>query len=469
MSGQALTSSQGSIATLAVTVALAGASFAATAGITTANNDGNVALTGQVATFAQRAPSPDSIQAITGTAITSSAGSPTISIRGDTFVGITLTSAAGFMSAFGADRTVNLSPQEAAFVLGTVVSGGQSLSGITLTFSTGTLQTTNTPTSTLLGLDINSTPGTIIAGQDAGVDSFVQSALGTPVVNMTLAVAGIDLVSSQGSVAITGDVVQPIVGTDLISSIGAVVVDAQPPLTGLSAAFSQSPFGAPGMAALTGSTITGATGILFTTEDRTQALIGTSMSAIDGLAVTSYLAFVSGAQIDLSQSDLGPREVTLTGASMAAIPGFVIPPAIEVVAGHGGGYLRKHHFMDYARRPTDEDVQRERERLGILPPSIQKAVDKVIAAQVAKPDSYESAVALAEKVTEPRAQVRLKSAIRAEIPDKRATVPADATFIAQTLILDALVKDWENRQRADQAAKDESTEIQELLELWLRS
>jgi hypothetical protein len=121
-------------------------------------------------------------------------------------------------------------------------------------------------------------------------------------------------------------------------------------------------------------------------------------------------------------------------------------------------YGGKRRRWDFLPRPTDEEVRLERERLGILPPAVQRAVEAVVEARASAPESYESAIDLANRTVEEA--VKLKGLIRKQIPDKRATIPSDAVFIAQTLILARLQKRFEAQQAED-------SEIGHILALWL--
>ena len=95
--------------------------------------------------------------------------------------------------------------------------------------------------------------------------------------------------------------------------------------------------GAPGGATLIGAEVLVTAGEIHTDDDRTYALIGQSMTISDGLAVTSYLAFATGQVLTVGQQEIGPRGVTLTGASVAVSAGVVSPPVTDPGTGGGGG------------------------------------------------------------------------------------------------------------------------------------
>jgi hypothetical protein len=262
--------------------------------------------------------------------------------------------------------------------------------------------------------------------------------------------------------------------------LGAVAIDL--PLTGQSATYATGNVSAAGdvTIALTGQSATYATGTL--AASISLALTGTSSTASAGTVSPALSAGLTGSsatgtagtigtpQIDLPingssatyatgnvQAPGQDVTIALTGISLTYAQGTITAPS---ASGSSGGYFHggKKRHLDYLPSPTAEEIQRERERLGILPPSVQKAVERVVVQKAATPETYEAAIAFAERLTADA--LGIKKAIRAAIPERRATVPADAVYIAQSLILDKLRKRFE----ADRA---EEAELQEILTLWL--
>jgi hypothetical protein len=88
--------------------------------------------------------------------------------------------------------------------------------------------------------------------------------------------------------------------------------------------------GAPGTAALTGTTLTSSAGTVFLDNDRVYALVGASMTASDGIAFASPLAFVSGQELAVGQEGIGPREVALSGEASTFVTGEVFAPIVRI-------------------------------------------------------------------------------------------------------------------------------------------
>ena len=135
---------------------------------------------------------------------------------------------------------------------------------------------------------------------------------------------------------------------------------------------------------------------------------------------------------------------------------------VTVSAQASGGFPTRgrRRVFDYTRRPSAEDIARERERLGILPPAMRRAVESTVARVAARPESFDSAIALAERTAQGVESIRLKSDLRTELP-KNTKITPDALYLTQFLLLDALAR------RFDPPIESDEEEIADILALWL--
>lgn len=316
MAGQALTSGQGSVGR-GVTLALVGIALTLTAG----NLGGSVS--GQQFEVSQGTVVQSISVAVSGSEITSAAGTLTPQTGEQRLVGQGITSASGSVYPSGNDVTVNISGVEAAFVPGVVDAGGQPLSGSAITSAAGT--PVYSLSLAITGIESVSAAGTISPGIDAD-DTYVQTFIGSTVGSFDVALTGSGVAVSAGTM-ITQDGEEMLTGQASTSGQGTAAVDVLMPITGQEITTAQSPFGAPGMADLTGSAITVSAGDVFTTNDRTYALTGQSITVGQGNAVTSYLAFATGQVLTVSAQEIGPRAVALTGEQVGVGQGDVTGPA----------------------------------------------------------------------------------------------------------------------------------------------
>jgi hypothetical protein len=327
--GQVITSALQTLSEFVISVALAGAQIVSGAGSVTSSvdegGDVTVPLTGSEVVVSAGTVGPDYTRALTGEAVTLSAGTASYGLD-PTFGGQAITSASGTLVAEGpAGVTVHISGVEAEFVLGSIVSGGQSLTGSASTGAAGT-QTPNLAVA-ISGAEITSGQGFVSSGIDAD-DTYIFSSQGS-VASLTVEVAleGDQMDAGQGSLTATGDAFGTLTGSASTPAAGTLAPDMAVALSGSAVAGELGTFGAPGGAALTGSAVTVTAGDVFTTDDRSFALTGEQMTVGQGDAVTSYLAFATGEQLTVSAQDIGPRGIELTGQQIAVEQEDLIAPS----------------------------------------------------------------------------------------------------------------------------------------------
>lgn len=326
--GQSFTGGQGSVGR-AITIALVGIAIAAAQGTTTANTDGTVALVGQeIAASGNGSAVLQNVWASyerspTGQEITSTAGTLTLVSTPTGITGQAVTSAAGIATAAGQDLTVNISGSEFDAVQGSVNIGPTQISGQVSTSAAGTAPPNSTIA--LTGVAATFAQGLVAAGLEAD-DTFIQSSHGNVVQSHDVALAGSELVAAAGTVAPTGDIALPLTGEATTSAAGSLGFGYEFPLTGEAITSARGAFGAPGTGVLSGQEVAVQAGDVFLDDDRSYALTGAAITSAAGNAVTSYLAFVIGQELDIQQQGLGPRAVELTGEQINSAAGEVEPP-----------------------------------------------------------------------------------------------------------------------------------------------
>lgn len=333
--GQESILGQGSIAAVALTVALVGAAITASTGTVTPVNDtaGDVtaALTGQAVTVSQQSVASATLTFTpTGIALTGSLGAYVLSLRPTDPVGIASTVGQGSVSVVGNDVTVNISGVEADFAMGSVGTASP-LVGSAVTCAAGTA--TPDYTRALTGEASTCAAGTIAPAQDAD-DTLITGSTGTPAAAFSVALIGSASTTATGTLTVTGDLTLALTGEESTAETGDVSPDPFFDVTGLEIVTAQQNIGAPGGATLTGSAITVTAGNVFTTTDREFALTGQSVSVSAGITFASSLAFPAGAELIFAAQSIGPRGADLTGLSISAEQGFVDPPRKDKGAGN---------------------------------------------------------------------------------------------------------------------------------------
>jgi hypothetical protein len=350
--GQSFSAEQGSVSAVGSVVPLTGAEVTTAQGTTSANADGNVALVGQSATASAGTASPGWGQALTGSAAPGSAGSVLVIVNPSTSAGQVITPATGTLVAVGGgDVTVHISGVEFTAVNGSVEVGPSALTGQASTGSAGTAApSAEVP---LTGESMTIAQQSVEAGQEAP-DTLIEAESGTAVSNFAVALTGEEATGEQGEFTVTGDDSQALSGEEDTCAAGTATPAVAVPLTGESFTSAQQNMGAPGGASLTGASATVTAGDVFVTNDREFALTGVSMTAQDGLAFSSPLAFALGQELTISQENLGPREVTLTGESSTVEQGTLGPEDGRMADAGGHGKKGKK-----PRRPLTVEIDGE--------------------------------------------------------------------------------------------------------------
>jgi hypothetical protein len=164
--GQQINSAQGSVSAVGWEVPLTGAEVTTAQASVTANSDGTVALTGQESAVSAGTLPPSWGQDLTGEGVTSSQGSVAPDINPSTSAGQAITSATGTLAALGGgDVTVHIDGEEITPRTGFLAVGPSELGGQSITTSIETVPPTTTVD--LTGEGITSALGMLTAGQDA--------------------------------------------------------------------------------------------------------------------------------------------------------------------------------------------------------------------------------------------------------------------------------------------------------------
>jgi hypothetical protein len=350
--GQSMALEQGSISTVEVTRALSGEAITSEQGLATANADGNVALIGSAATFAQQTITPTLSMAASGSEATFADGSLAV-VRTPTQISLpSLTASTGTLVAVGGgDVTVHITGEEFTATTGNVDSGGQTVSGSASTASAGTAAPVVTVP--LTGEAMTLTEGTIAPEQFAD-DTLIESETGTAAAGFEVALVGEAITGEQDFLEVTGDDSQALTGEASTGGAGTAAPALELPLSGQSITSAQQNMGAPGGATLTGEAFTAVAGDVFVTNDREFALTGEALTAQAGSMFASPLAFVLGSEIVVGQQEIGPREVTLTGESSTVEQGTLGPTDGRMPEAGGSKKGRKP-----PRRPMTMEIDGE--------------------------------------------------------------------------------------------------------------
>lgn len=351
--GQGFTSTAGSIASLAVTVALSGIAITSAQGAISANNDGTVALVGASSSVSAGTINIGWGQGLSGAESASNHGSLTLTLRPTDLVGQEITSAAGTVTAVGSGSSAHLSGQEITSEAGNVDGGAQVISGLGATFA-------QTAPSVVIELPISGIESAcgigVVVPQQEAVDSLIESGIGNALPAMSIAITGSGMTGFQGAVSITGDASLSLTGIESTVSAGSVGIEESYPISGESITSAQYNVGAPGGATLTGSAVSVIAGSVFTDNDRTYAITGQSITAQDGITFASSLAFAIGQQLDSSLQGIGPREATLSGISISVDQGAVSIPVVESVSTVTGGWPVPPRKKRRYEKPKQDEI-----------------------------------------------------------------------------------------------------------------
>lgn len=424
--GQSITVSAGTLGTVGGrTLALVGSAIALSAGVITGGSHGQVLTISQGSvtavqsggvplssthSFVQYAGEDLQIGGATLTfgalaSMTAGDGTLTPLSQPPAMTGLPISVSAGTMVPEGSAQTVHLSGQEADFALGTIVVGGQLLAGMA-----------STPAQGAYGLDLTvpvsgegmvSESGTISPEQGAD-DTLITSFEGLMAGDFTLALSGAETTSAPGSVS-TGDAFALLTGSSSTAEAGSFAFEESYPIVGSLILADHGTFGAPGFASLSGAEITAAAGSVFLDNDRTYPLVGESVSVLDGAAVTSYLAFVTGQELASGLEGIGPRTLELVGLEIDAQDGRVVGPP-EQEHGHSGGW-HGHHPHHHPRHKTKDDVRLERIALGIIKEQAKPKKKVPLAEMIAEAalEAEVSVLELEEEIERLKREIALKA------------------------------------------------------------
>lgn len=323
--GQGFTASAGSLGRT-LTIALVGTAVACSQGSVSPNNEGIVPLVGSQTTLAQQTIAPSWEQALTGSESTSAAGTVSPSLVPTQITGQSITGAQGIVTPLGSSVTVNITGEEFTAAAGTLTGGTQFITGSESTSAAGTM--TYGLALPITGIESACGQGAVSAAQEAD-DAFIASGIGNVAQSAEIPLVGSVATTAQGTLTITSDAESALTGSAITSEAGSLGYGEEFPLSGSEITSAQQSMGAPGGATLTGSVVTVSAGDVFTTNDRSFNLTGQSMTAQDGLAVTSYLAFVTGQELTVSAQEIGPRGAVLAGEAIISATGDILVPRAD--------------------------------------------------------------------------------------------------------------------------------------------
>jgi hypothetical protein len=352
--GQVATFAQELLSVIGVTVALVGAVVTSDAGNVNPNSDGTVALSGAAVTLNQGTVSPEWPQSLSGSEITSAPGSVAPLSSPPTLTGQVGALSTGTVSASGNSVTVHISGIDFEVALGQVTSGETLITGSESVVGAGTAVPSWEVA--LTGSELTSTTGQIAPDQGA-VDVYISASAGVASANADVALVGGSITVEQGDIEPSADADIPITGIEITSAAGTIDIDKSFPITGQAFTAEQNNIGAPGYAALAGAEITSSAGSVFLDGDRSVAITGESVSVLDGLAVTSYLAFVEGLELTASSQEIGPKSVDLSGVEIISETGYVDIPRRNQDAGRPK--KRKKHQVEIEGQVYEADSEAE--------------------------------------------------------------------------------------------------------------
>jgi len=336
MSGQAATFGQGTLVASGGTIILAGQQIAGSTGTLNANQHGQQF-------FGQQGSATVSLTlALAGIAITAAAGTASPNQGQLTLSGQPVSVAQGNVSANGAPVTVNITGEDFATSAGTIIVGGQLLSGASSPGSAGTAAANSTlPIS---GTQFASASGTLAPSQTPD-DTFIEGDQGSPGITATVALGGASSTSAQGTLTVTADASLPLTGSGASFATGTPVAGPQVPLVGSVITGAQANIGAPGGASLTGSQFAAVDGVVYVTPDRTFPITGSEIDSATGITFASSLAFPPGQALTIAQGHIGPITLPLVGQAILSGTGLVTPPPQQGGAGDYGHGKKKKRYV----------------------------------------------------------------------------------------------------------------------------
>lgn len=318
-----------------------GLSSTASAGTVTPTQGGTVGpLVGQVSTCLQGVMSPPNTGVLLGTASTTAAGTlipgiiPTFDQSGQAIV-----TGIGILQIAPGPKTVNITGSQMTSAQG-VVDPRPILIGQVITSARGSV--TPSVTLALVGTAVTVDSGFLAVGQDPD-DTKIQSFTGVfgavhfaPVI-VNVALIGTATTGQQGTVSTTPDANFALTGQAVTPATGLMSVTLAATLQGhgLVMVGIQGNLGAPGTASLTGQVITTQQGQVFTTGDRTRALVGSASVFATGLFSTGTAPTLFGLQLASGSGLLGQtggsKAVALTGQVMTLNTGTLTPSGGDVM------------------------------------------------------------------------------------------------------------------------------------------
>lgn len=303
-------------------VPLGGQALTAFSGVITGGEEGAPVIVGQASTGEAGTVTPGYTRALTGEELTGAQGAFTLTNRPTGISGSAITGEMGVVDPSGFSLTAHLSGQECTFTQG-MVDATPVLTGVAVTSAAGTL--TYSIDVALVGEAITSAQGPTIVEQNAD-DLFIQSQQGATTIASTVALIGEAITGAQGTVSLN-DGEQGLVGSASTSAAGSVTTDVSCLLTGETLTAAQYPMGAPGYAELTGQVLTGQQGDVFTDNDRTASITGSSLTASVGAVSANPRQAMTSAVLNSGIGQMGRSggnmSQALTGHSLTTSQGTV--------------------------------------------------------------------------------------------------------------------------------------------------
>ena len=340
---------------------------------------------------------------------------------------------------------------------------------------------TATPTSGSLVL-VGQTPATDLPLQAAPTTGTLVLSGQTPTVTLELTAS-----PTTASLVLVGQT--PTVSEAFVASpdTGALVISGQTPTTDLPLQADPSS----GVLVLSGQTPTTENAAVDTAQPQTGSLIlagqtPTVVHPLDVVATAGSLVLSGNAPTVTLEQVASPSVASLVLAGntptvenseeLLAYPesGSIIltghvptveggePIILSSGAAVGGWFSRR--LPDF-RRPTREEVQAERERLGILPPRAQKAIRKVVN-ELSDVETTEEAVAAVRTVADPsEIQSRIRSALKSKQAYYQKRHEDAYVAIVQALVSNAIA----SKVARERAEAEEANFVQTvLLPFWMQ-
>lgn len=155
---------------------------------------------------------------------------------------------------------------------------------------------------------------------------------------------------------------------------------------------------------------------------------------------------------------------SLTGINVGLVYSGAPPETTEQPTGGWGG---RAPWWDRIRRPSADEINEQRRKLGILPAKTRKAVEKVAEREIAQAFADEQALRDAySDIESGQLAERATRALRNELAARRQQFRPELPGIVRGLVLEGIYRKAQNdRQRL--LDDEEERDVREILALWV--